>query len=251
MSGLAHYLEDEGIATVAIALIRKHAEEMRPPRALAVPFELGRPFGAPDEPDFQRRVVTAAFDLLAREAGPVLEDFPEAPPGAAAEEQHGWACPVNFAAPVDETNDVELVRTALEREIVLLRPWYEESQRNRKGRTAYGISGRTPEEIAAFLAETVVNRTEAPNPFPDLPFVAGFKRMADDIRIFYTEAAIARPGTKANDVALAEWMYGETTLGKVLIEIRNWMMESDDKMMKTIATTTIVPSLQRHRTKHG
>jgi len=31
-----------------------------------VPFELGRPFGAPDEPDFQRRVLRDLLGLLAR-----------------------------------------------------------------------------------------------------------------------------------------------------------------------------------------
>ena len=66
MSGLAHYIEAEGIPTTSISLVRKHSEEMKPPRALAVPFELGRPFGAPNEPDFQRRVLRAVLDLLER-----------------------------------------------------------------------------------------------------------------------------------------------------------------------------------------
>ena len=34
MSALGHYLEEEGIATVAIALIRPQAENTKPPRAL-------------------------------------------------------------------------------------------------------------------------------------------------------------------------------------------------------------------------
>ena len=61
MSALAHYFEEEGLATTAIALVRHHAERIRPPRALWVPFELGRPLGAPDEPDFQKRVLRAAL----------------------------------------------------------------------------------------------------------------------------------------------------------------------------------------------
>ena len=47
---------------------------MNPPRALWVPFELGRPIGAPDEPDFQRRVVEAALALFAAPDGPVFLD---------------------------------------------------------------------------------------------------------------------------------------------------------------------------------
>jgi len=50
--GLAHFFEDEGISTVVIALVREHAEAIRAPRALWVPFELGRPLGAPNEAAF-------------------------------------------------------------------------------------------------------------------------------------------------------------------------------------------------------
>ena len=64
MSALGHYLEEEGIATVAVVLIRPQAESTKPPRALWVPFELGRPFGPPNDPAFQRRVVLAALGML-------------------------------------------------------------------------------------------------------------------------------------------------------------------------------------------
>ena len=84
MGGLAHYIEDEGIPTTVIALIRKHAEEIKPPRALAVPFELGRPLGAPNHPEFQRRVLKNCLELLSRETGPVLEDFPYESPAEEA-----------------------------------------------------------------------------------------------------------------------------------------------------------------------
>jgi hypothetical protein len=32
-----------------------------------VPFELGRPLGVPNDADFQKRVLLAAFDLLAKD----------------------------------------------------------------------------------------------------------------------------------------------------------------------------------------
>ena len=77
MGGLAHYLEDEGIATTQISLIREHTRQIQPPRALWVPFELGQPLGAPDEPELQLRVLRAVLGLLERETGPVLEDWQE------------------------------------------------------------------------------------------------------------------------------------------------------------------------------
>ena len=83
MSALGHYIEEEGIATVAISLIRSQTESTKPPRALWVPFELGRPFGPPSDPAFQKHVILAALRLLEREDGPVLiEDFPEDDPRA-------------------------------------------------------------------------------------------------------------------------------------------------------------------------
>jgi hypothetical protein len=53
VSALAHFSEEEGIPAVAIALIRPQAEKTRPPRALCVPFELGRPLGPPNDRRFR------------------------------------------------------------------------------------------------------------------------------------------------------------------------------------------------------
>jgi hypothetical protein len=45
-------LETRGIATVAIASVLPQVEKTRPPRALMVPFMLGRPFGEPNDMAF-------------------------------------------------------------------------------------------------------------------------------------------------------------------------------------------------------
>ena len=52
--------------TTGISLVREHTQQMQLPRFLWVPFELGRPFGAPNEPDFQRCVLRTALELLER-----------------------------------------------------------------------------------------------------------------------------------------------------------------------------------------
>ncbi len=251
MGGLSHYFEDEGIPTTSVSLIRAHTERLGPPRALAVPFELGRPFGAPGEPEFQRRVLRACLELFERKSGPVLEDFPDSPPGSGADdESEGWACPVSFAAPPGELGDAEIVERALMREIGLLRPWYEDAVRTQK-RSGFGISGKTPDEIARFIAGLVADPGAAEPPYPDTPIGTGFKRMADDLRYYYTQAAIARPDAPTSDVEVANWLWGETTLGQVLIAIRDDAMESDEPSLKRLAPTTMVPSHQRFRTRHG
>ena len=250
MGGLAHYIEDEGIPTTQIALIRKHAEEIKPPRALAVPFELGRPLGAPNHPEFQRRVLKICLELLSREAGPVLEDFPEEPPAKEVENE-GWVCPINLSIPPYNLSDEDLVREALVREVALIKPWYEESKKMRGNRTNLGVSGKTPEEIAAFLSNILVNHEETASPFEGKPTALAFKQMADDLRYFYMEAAMAKPDNLATDTQIGNWRWGDTILGKVLIAIRDWALECEDPGFKALAPTAMVPMLQRHRTQHG
>ncbi len=74
---VAAELERQGIATVAIQLLREVAERVRPPRALVVPFKHGYPLDAPNEPERQRAVMEAALQLLEDEnaSPPLLCDF--------------------------------------------------------------------------------------------------------------------------------------------------------------------------------
>lgn len=75
---VAAELERQGIATVAIQLLRRVAERVRPPRALFVPFRHGYPLDAPGEPARQTAVIEAAFRLLEDKDArpPLLADFP-------------------------------------------------------------------------------------------------------------------------------------------------------------------------------
>ena len=243
-------MEDEGILTTQIALIRRHAEEIRPPRALAVPFELGRPLGAPNHPEFQRKVLKHCLELLGRVSGPVLEDFPDASP-AGDSNKEGWVCPININTPPDDISDENLVRQALENEVALIRPWYEESKKKRGDRTNLGVSGKTPEEIAGFLSSVLVNGEETASPIEGKSTAVAFKHMADDLRYFYMEAAIAKPDNLVTDTQIGNWLWGETILGKVLAAIRGWAMECEDPGFKALAPTAMVPMRQRHRTRHG
>jgi hypothetical protein len=71
--------ERQGIATVAIQLLREVAEAVRPPRALLVPFPHGYPLGEPKRSARQRAVVEAALSLLEQAAPPppVLVEYRE------------------------------------------------------------------------------------------------------------------------------------------------------------------------------
>ncbi len=74
---VAAELERQGIATVALQLLREVAKRVRPPRALFVPFTHGYPLDRPGDPERQHAVLEAALRVLEAEAAapPVLVDF--------------------------------------------------------------------------------------------------------------------------------------------------------------------------------
>ena len=149
MSALGHYLEEEGIATVAVVLIRPQAERTKPPRALWVPFELGRPFGPPNDPAFQRRVVLAALGMLVEDGGPVrIIDFPDDDPRARPDP--AWQPP--FIPATVANGSAESLASRLGAEILLLqgahRRWVE-----RHGRSTVGLSGLAIGECARYVAD--------------------------------------------------------------------------------------------------
>ena len=73
------------MATTQLSLIRPHTASLKPPRALWVPFELGRPLGAPGDAEFQGDVLREALALMERDDTPVLEDFDRDAPASAGE----------------------------------------------------------------------------------------------------------------------------------------------------------------------
>ena len=79
MSLVAAELEQRGISTVVVQLLRLATEKVRPPRALMVPFRHGYPLGAPNDPELQRAVITAALNLLMDPnlKPPAIVDFKE------------------------------------------------------------------------------------------------------------------------------------------------------------------------------
>ena len=77
VSLVAAELERQGIATVAIQLLRNVAKRVRPPRALFVPFRHGYPLDSPLDPARQHAVIEAALRVLEISdlRPPVLMDY--------------------------------------------------------------------------------------------------------------------------------------------------------------------------------
>jgi hypothetical protein len=227
VSGLAHYFEDEGLATVIISLVRKHTILIRPPRALWVPFELGRPFGSPGDADTQRRVLQAALALLDKTAAePLLEDFTEPVPGDANDD---W----RFPGTLDDSS--------VSAEIASIVPIWQ-SACERLGRTSVGISGLDP-----VTAMDYVERFHSAEPMPNPKGMGRIPRARfsiDDIKAVYLEAAMAaggRPGTHQ----LHEWFWSGTLAGALLREFQELARTSPDKNLAMIAGS-LVPAERTH-----
>lgn len=242
MGALAHYLESEGIPTTQISLIREHTATIKPPRALWVPFELGRPLGAPGNQAFQRRVLLAALKLLdAPQQGPLLVDFPdEAPEEGTGEEKNmeGWSCPIGVVPEVGQETDLERLQSAFKREVAELRPWYDLSLKKRD-RTA--VVEFSPDSASELLGSFAVG--EKPGaPKGELSMAAALRLAAQDLKAFYFEAATARPGSASPSSAeFNRWFWQETAAGRILKAVKERCLRETDKSLKMTGAMLLVP----------
>jgi len=218
---LARVFEQRGLATTTIALIREHAEKVKPPRALFVPFPLGSPLGKPNDPELQHRVIEAALGLLEHKTGPVLADFPYE---AAAE--------ILLQASVIEA--VKSERSPAD-EVTALRQFYERWLEEHNGVTAVGLSGvpqRHFRGIVRFLEEYARGEETDMEERPKGVALEQFIRYcADDIKAFFFEAHMCqRPEAKERE--LHGWFWGETAMGQLLVRVGERMKASEDPAVK-------------------
>jgi hypothetical protein len=205
--------------------VREHTEIVRPPRALWVTFELGRPLGIPDDAPFQRRVVKAALDLLAHTDGPLVADYSEHAPEVT--DFSGWACPISLAPSQTDSLAAEIDRLA---------NWYDQSVA-RLGRTTVGVSGLDMPDAGALVSRALDG---------ELPDAQALKEAVDDLRAYYLEAASAfpDPGTSATR---KKWFWDETRLAEAILALQPKLAASADPQHKILANLTLIPAAERHR----
>jgi fermentation-respiration switch protein FrsA (DUF1100 family) len=238
VSALGHYLEEEGIATVAISLVRPQTEKTKPPRALWVPFELGRPFGPPSDAAFQKRVILAALRLLERERGPVvIEDFPEEDPRERPDA--AWRPP--FAKPNLDGASATRLAAALEDESARVETLYRRAAEER-GRTIVGLSGLSIGEAGRYMVSWLRGETpESPSAEMSAPLALRFA--VDDLKAAYIEVALsgsAKPSSKQ----LGDWLWNGTAAGAAIFALRGMYLTSEDERLKAIAGLFLVPGVR-------
>ncbi len=223
---LARAIEQQGLPTVTLALIREHAERVKPPRALWVPYPFGYALGRADDPPFQHRIIAAALGLFAQPAGPVLAEFTE-DIGAPARLLQASAAKATAA-------DADPLA-----ELTALRGYYERWVSEHDDRTGVGVSP-VPQRRFRGLVKAMLDYTAGQTPDPDdkpvdMPLNRFFRLGADDLKAFALEARMCqRPDDRDN--ALYAWFWSETGLGALLARVAERMAsEGDERSAQGIA----------------
>ena len=223
---MARVLEMGGLTTVTIATIREHAEKVKPPRALFVPFAMGYTLGKPDDPQFQHRVIASGFDLLSQRSGPVLADFPE-----------GDEPEILLQASAARGPSVEAQWSAAD-EVTSLRGFYERRLGDNGGSTGLGLSGvpqRRLRGVVRFL-EAYARGEEADmaERSASVSLEQFIRYCADDLKAFFYEARMEqRSGAQEGD--LHRWFWEETAAGRLIVEVAERMRSTDERAAFGIA----------------
>ena len=203
-------------------------------------FDLGRPFGPPNDAEFQRRVLSSALELLEVESGPVIVDFPDDEP-ATDGDQNGWACPINFSRPEQELTGSAAIAAALKNEFAQFAPWYDKAV-EKHGRTTVGVSGLELDDMANLFG-AMLDDALPPSPVEELPLADVVRLSAQDVKAYMTEAASAQPGD-AGARQLAEWFWNETATGGIFKQLRDRCLASEDEAIKLLGIVLLVPTSQ-------
>ena len=227
MGVLARVFEEHGLVTTSISLVREHTEKVKPPRALFVPFPFGHPLGEANDPELQTRVMRAAFALLDRETGPVLEEYPEDIYGG----QDINLAQASGVSQPDVAADVAF-------EVTTLRPYYEQWVSTHAGRTAVGVTGVDQRRFRGLVrlleAYAEGRESDAPEWNKDVPLPQFVRWASDDLKAFYLEARMQQKPA-ATFQELNGWLWSETALSNLLRAVRDRMRAQGDPKLDAIA----------------
>ncbi len=212
MSTLAHVFEAEGLATVALGSMRNQIANTAPPRGLWCDFPLGRPLGVPGDPEFQHRVIAAAFALLDAPE-PVFAEFGESIPDEGVE---ALSCPLPPRHDPDAHPAVDEARG--------LRAAYDRAVAQFGNRVG---AGRTvaADDIPAAIESFVRVADGTPWKEAGIPGVPA--RVSQDIRGYYETAALAMVDHAPAAWTGARWFFDHTEAGKAIMDARTAMKDAE------------------------
>ena len=219
MSVIAHWIEQHGIHTVVIGLVRLHLEKIKPPRALWVPFELGRPLGAPGDVEFQTDVLMSALKMIETESKqPFIIDYEQDDPRAQPDSD--WTTPDTAAA------------TTVVDEVKALQQNYQQHCVSRS-RTSVGVA-KIPIAESAELVDALTDQVLAESPRAETSSVLISRLAVDDLKAYYLESALANGSPNSRQTH--DWFWQQTHLGKRLRQLRLQWMKSVSYTHLTLPT---------------
>jgi hypothetical protein len=229
-------LEERGLATTVIGLVLPHLEKIQPPRALMVPFMLGRPLGEPNNATFQKRVLLQALHLLTKAHGPViLESFVDSNPSSV--DRPDWRPAVSLPKPF-RPDDAKAWGSAFRHELSLMQPAWDRFKA-RFARTTVGLSGQAVDAWPGFVALALDGEwpTVALHEAPAL----ALRFLVDDIKALYGEAVQA-DGAAPSASQIDSWFWRDTLAGQLILALRSKAMQSENGAMKTVGARFFVPA---------
>ena len=235
MSVLAHFFESFGFSTVLVGFVREHIEAIKPPRALWLNFPMGRPFGKPNDPEYQIKVIRAAFSLFNVASGPVLHDFPEVIP--VKNGRMGYALPVELVMKKSQIGDIDIMLQEVKKEIDNMKSDYNKALANR-GRTTVGASQMKINEFADYIA-TFVKGNIPQSPRKGLGSVPQLKLVVEDLQAYYTETITYRDNIDDFEI-LGTWFWEKTKAGKMILALEAVSLESDNKILRQIVNMSLI-----------
>lgn len=187
-----------------------------------------------DNPEFQRDVLRSALQLLETATEPTIADYPHEAPDSNGDGV--WACAIELPTP--EMSELE---SSVRTEVDLLMPRYQEARRNR-GRTTFGMSGATVDEIDKVVSfaiaiaegsgfEQVPAVASGPNWRHRMPILVRF--VSEDLRALYQEAVTSEAGSlPPSQRDIHTWIYQGTALGRLLMQIGQQITDHDDPRLR-------------------
>lgn len=207
MSTLAHVLEANGLATVALGSVKGQLESTAPPRGLFCDFPLGRPLGRPNDAAFQHRVLAHAFSMLDRNE-PGIEAFAD----VISDDAEVLSCPMPPRAESDDHPAVVEARA--------LRPAYDRTiARHGERMGAFRLMG--PDEVPAAVAAFAAVADGAPWKEAGIPGIPA--RVVQDIRGYYEAAAVSLADHTPSAFEATRWFQHETEAGRAILGAKSQM----------------------------
>jgi hypothetical protein len=233
---LAAMLEDRGVATTVIGLVRPHMERSGNARGLFVPFPLGRRWaGRATRHSSTACCVPRSACWNGATAPVVLEDFPHDAPGQ--QPVAGWR--PGFVPEPGAPAAVAEWQAAVAAEIAQAQPAWERA-RARGARSGVGVSFQAPDDWASFAAAFLGDDPPHPPPALGSPALA-LRFLADDKRAFMAEAAMAEGPVLPPD-QWNTWFCRHSMAGRFLVALRAAALDHPHEGFRTVGSRFLVPT---------